>query len=267
MRVLVIGDDPRQEVLAGIFARKGMETHHMAGKNAQESLLGVARLVDLIVLPLPCSRDGIHLIDTDLPLSLICVAGKCAKIFGGIVPGDLRERYGVVDYYKYEPLLMENAEITAECAIGIAIESLPITLRGSKVAVLGGGRIAKGLIKRLVALGATVSCFARSEEQRIQAVRLGAAVHDMGSLETRENYHLIMNTVPSAILKGSERMCKGETYYMELASLPGGLQNPEVFAARYITALSLPGKMAPRSAAAAVAKAVETLSKRGEANG
>ena len=265
--MLVVGDDPRQEVVAGIFARKGMDVQRSTGKNTHESILGMARSADIIVLPLPCSRDAVHLIDTDLPLSLICVAGSRAKIFGGVVPQSLSEKYGVTDYYTYEPLLAENAEITAECAIGIAIEKLPITLKGSKIAVLGGGRIARGLIRRLIALGAAVSCFARSEEQQQDAMRHGATAHSMDRLLTKDNYHLIMNTIPAPILKGTEKICRGDVYYMELASLPGGLEKPEIFGTRYIAALSLPGKMAPKSAAAAVARAVETLSKRGEANG
>ena len=53
------------------------------------------------------------------------------------------------DYYKNEELLIENAIPTAEGALAIAMEELPITIFGSKVLVTGYGRVAKTAAKNL----------------------------------------------------------------------------------------------------------------------
>ena len=57
-----------------------------------------------------------------------------------------------------------HAVPTAEGAIQIAMEELPITLHGAKTLVIGYGRLGKLLSHRLSAMGAKVSVAARKWE-------------------------------------------------------------------------------------------------------
>src|SRR5699024_4248288 len=54
-------------------------------------------------------------------------------------------KFNIIDYFKREEMQVLNAIPTAEGAIQIAMENLPITLLDSKIMVLGFGRIGKAL--------------------------------------------------------------------------------------------------------------------------
>ena len=80
-------------------------------------------------------------------------------LFGGCLDESIRqlaEARGVVaaNYYENESLCVKNAIPTAEGALAIAMNELPITLNGAKACVLGYGRIGKVLARLLKAMGA-----------------------------------------------------------------------------------------------------------------
>ena len=60
----------------------------------------------------------------------------------------------LLDYFAREELTVANAVPTAEGAIQVAMEELPITLHGAQVLVVGFGRIGQATALRLAALGA-----------------------------------------------------------------------------------------------------------------
>jgi dipicolinate synthase subunit A len=128
------------------------------------------------------------------------------------------------DYYNHEGVLLRNAAITAEGAVALAMERTERTLLGSRVLILGGGRIAQALALRLRALGAEVTVYARRAEQRTLAACLGCRA---------------LERLPTAA-EGALNI--------ELASAPGGFRD----ATGVVTARGLPGKAAPLSAAEAL---------------
>jgi dipicolinate synthase subunit A len=69
---------------------------------------------------------------------------------------------------------VSNALITAEGALLLALSRREETLWGSRVLLTGMGRIAKVLLRQLVALGARVTVAARRPEDR-QWARIGGA--------------------------------------------------------------------------------------------
>ncbi len=73
-----------------------------------------------------------------------------------------------------EELAVANAVPTAEGAIQIALEELPITLHGARALVIGYGRLGKALAQRLDGLGARVTVAARSWEALAWAQSRGA---------------------------------------------------------------------------------------------
>ena len=65
------------------------------------------------------------------------------------------------DYAKEETFALRNAVPTAEGAIQIAMQELPVVLQGLPCLILGAGRVSRALQPRLKALGAEITVAAR----------------------------------------------------------------------------------------------------------
>ena len=72
---------------------------------------------------------------------------------------------------------------TAEGAIQLAMEELPITLHGARVLVIGYGRLGRVLADRLAGLKARVSVAARRYADLAWAENCGYGVEHTGQLE------------------------------------------------------------------------------------
>ncbi len=261
--IWVVGGDPRQAALAGLLADDGHSVHTYAleqgeGMACEPSLAGADR-ADCVVLPLPAAGpDG----GLNAPLS----AGRCGldEVLDALRPGQLvcagmagerlraqAERRALMlrDYFAREELAVLNAIPTAEGAIQIAMEELPITLHNARVLVIGFGRLGKALAPRLRALGARVWVSARRYEQRAAAESMGLDSEGMERLaDWLCSYDLVFNTVPAPVL-GLEELAalKGGALVVDLASRPGGvdMDAAATLGVRVVWALSLPGKVAP----------------------
>lgn len=221
MKIALLPGDARQEALGRLLAETGEEVcPYVPGERA-----------DAWLFPLP---TGNHPALKALEPGSLCLTALAA----GEHPG-LRLR----DYYDREDVLLRNAAITAEGAIALAMERREQTLLGSRVLILGFGRIARALAPRLRALGAEVTVYARSEAQRALAECLGCRA--LESLpEKPEGYSILFNTVPAPLLPGAAEGALN----IELASAPGGFRD----ASGVVIARGLPGKAAPLSAAEAL---------------
>lgn len=117
-----------------------------------------------------------------------------------------------------------NAPPTAEGAVQLAMEELPITLHGARVLVIGYGRVGRLVAHRFAALGAKVSVAARKFSDLAWAEALGYGVEQTGALVGWLcAYDLVVNTVPARVLSEKElRDLKPGCLVMDLASKPGG---------------------------------------------
>jgi dipicolinate synthase subunit A len=261
--IWVAGGDPRQAALAALLADDGHSVHTYAleqgaGTKCELSLDGADR-ADCVVLPLPAAgADG----KLNTPLS--ADSHELPEVLDALRPGQLvcagmageglkrmaEERDLVLrDYFAREELAVLNAIPTAEGAIQIAMEELPITLHDARVLVVGCGRLGKALAPRLRALGARVWVSARRYEQRAAAESMGLGSEGVDHLpDWLCSYDLVFNTVPARIL-GVEELAalKEGALVIDLASRPGGVDMDAAAAlgVRVIWALSLPGKVAP----------------------
>ena len=86
------------------------------------------------------------------------------------------------DYFAREELAVANAVPTAEGAVQIAMEQLPITIHGARVLVVGFGRVGRALAQRLAALGAKVTVAARRYESLAWAQASGYGAEQTGQL-------------------------------------------------------------------------------------
>lgn len=261
----VVGGDGRQAVLAGLLAGDGHRVHPYALEEAlrcENSLDGIEN-ADCVILPLPAVNGEGQLFAplSKAPLAAgevllrlrpgqLVLAGKASPWLKAMARGHGLE---LRDYFDREDLTLLNAVPTAEGAIRIAMEALPITLHGANILVVGFGRLGQALGPRLKALGAHVSIAARRSQQRALAAVMGLESEGVDGLkEGLYSYDLVVNTAPAPVL-GLEELAalKEGAVVIDLASLPGGVDDEAAatLGVKVIHALALPGKEAPLSAA------------------
>ena len=180
---------------------------------------------------------------------------KDITVYGGNLPHPALSAYRTVDLLRDESYLAENAYITAECALDVALPYLSVTLRDCPVLILGWGRIGKCLGQLLKAIGADVTIAARKAADRAMIATLGYHAEDTAKVADGLGYfRLIFNTVP-VLLLNQEAMsaCKPDCVKIDLASKPG-MEDNEV-----ITARGLPGIHMPESSGKLIAKTLLRL--------
>ena len=147
--------------------------------------------------------------------------------------------YETVDFLKDETYLCENAYITAECALDVALPYLNRTIRGCPVLILGWGRIGKCLGQLLKGMGADVTIAARNPSHRAMAHALGYHAVPIEDLDP-SRYRLIYNTVPHPVLSREQlRLCREDCVKIELASTDG-LEGDEIIVARGLPGIHMP---------------------------
>lgn len=228
---------------------------------------------DCVILPLPSSvRPGFlnapmaseaHCVGEALgaasPGQLVC-AGICDDYIRA-----LAELQGVRlrDYYAQEAFRAVNAVVAAEGALGILLSETASTLWKSRVLILGWGRLGKALAPRLSALGADVAVSARTPGDMAWISAGGFEPLDTRLLKGHLGaFDIVVNTVPALVLTSdllSE--LKPPVLLLDLASGPGGVdfEAAEKLDLKALHALSLPGKWAPDTAAAAIKGAVYNI--------
>lgn len=272
LNIWVIGGDLRQAKLARLLLLDGHTVHtyalELAAETAdlcQETLTGV-ELADCVVLPLPTAGEEaalnaplsgeshplVKILDALRPDQILCAGKVDSNTLATARERGLR----VFDYFAREELAIANAVPTAEGAIQLAMEELPVTIHGTRSLVIGCGRLGRLLAPRLAALGSRVSVSARKWADLAWAEASGFGAEQTGQLdEWLCGYDLIVNTVPALVLGEAQLAAlKPEALVIDLASKPGGVDTEAArrLGVRAIWALSLPGKVAPVTAAKAI---------------
>ena len=277
----VLGGDMRQLRLAQLLEQDGQIVYRCGFDQApRQSSLEQAVTADVVILPLPLSRDGRTL---NMPLSASDIAlealwplldSRQQLVCAGNISETLRRQASgagvdLTDYFDREEVQVGNAIPTAEGAIQAAMEATDITLHGAQVLVIGYGRIGKVLAQDLRGLGAEVSISARKycdlawiAAQGCRTLRTEALTGRLGGFD------LIFNTVPARILDRRHlEELKASCVVIDLASEPGGVDfaAAEELGVQAIWARALPGKAAPLSGAKVICSAIyHILEERGE---
>lgn len=147
-----------------------------------------------------------------------------------------------------EDVAILNAIPTAEGAIQIAMEELPITIHGSKSLVMGLGKCGIPLAWRLRALGSDVYGVTRSSEAVAKAQDLGIHAISYDELDQYlSEFDIVFNLVPAMVLPEERiRLIRQDALIVDLASAPGGtdFEVAEKYGVKALLALGLPGKVA-----------------------
>ena len=211
----ILGGDRRQLYLARSLREDGhpvslcgLERGEGAEGFPQLSPEELGQLCQVVLLPLPATRDGITLnaplarapilLDSGLAQNL-----KGCTVLAGMAGGlrkssPLWEALPVLDYYAREELTLGNAFLTAEGAVALAVEHSPGALGGSRCLVAGFGRIGKALCLALRGMGAQVDCAARKPWDLAAIRALGCTPVLYGGLAAP--YDVIFNTVPAPVI-------------------------------------------------------------------
>lgn len=226
-----------------IFQAGSTRACHYAGQYLRELELNVVEapdsMVRYVLLDVPGFTPGGTLRgggDVDQLLSRL---PKDVMVCGGNLSHPRLDGYETVDFLKDEVYLCENAYITAECALDVALPYLSRTVRGCPVLILGWGRIGKCLGQLLKGMGADVTIAARNPAHRAMIHALGYHAENIEEIPL-DRYRLIYNTVPHPVLSREQmKACRKDCVKIELAS-KDGMAGEDIIPARGLPGIHMP---------------------------
>lgn len=277
MNISIVGGDLRIIRLAEMYAQEGKNVYiyglekyflesNLPNIELCQSLKEAVINSDIVISGMPFSKDGENV---NSPFSSSQIKIKDLKnelnnktFIAGEIPKDFYdEEIKNVDLLQIDELTILNAIPTVEGAIKIAIEAREETIHESNVLICGFGRIGKILCNRFKALGANVYCAARKDtdlawirEKRYFPLRY------VELCDYAPKFNIVINTVPTIIIKEKELDCLNkDVLIIDVASAPGGIDKEyaEKKKIKVITALGIPGKEMPKTAASYIKKIID----------
>lgn len=249
MIVCVLGSDSRQKEVANIFKSENYNVYQESDCVKNDFLISKA---DVLVLPLPFSRDKKHISNSAFSLEqLKDLMKKDCLVFAGMCKGTFENEY---DYNTDEEFLRANAFYTAEGAVSLAIKHTDFSLSESKVLIIGNGRIGKSLAKLLKNFGAKITVSARKEKDFLYIKN-----HSNFSIHTNlardlSEYDIVFNTVPKdALMPKAKQTIRSDALIIDLASAKSGLYREQ----NYIDAKGLPSVFCAKTSAKALYNSVK----------
>ena len=206
--------------------------------------------------------------DLRLDEAFMAALGPAVPLFiGTLKPAVARaaaaHRVRVVELAAVDEIAIANSVPTAEGAVQIAMERLPVTIHGSAALVVGFGRCGTTLGRLLAAMGARVGVVARRAAELARAEEMGLVPWPWAALpEAVADQDVIFNTVPAPVFSRSLlRRTRADVLIVDIASAPGGtdFQAAEELGRAAVLALGLPGKVAPVTAGRILARYVPEL--------
>lgn len=171
-------------------------------------------------------------------------------IIGGNLPRKLLRQYKCMDLLNDEEYLCRNAAITAQCALALGLEKGQLAYSGSKILIIGWGRIGKHLSGYIRPLGSDITVALRNQAERAFAKSAEFHAISIAQIDIRD-YDMIFNTVPAAVCAIGN--CKNPPVAIDLASIAG------IAGENVISARGLPGKMAAKSSGVLIANRIDEI--------
>lgn len=215
---------------------------------------------DVVLLPVPTTRDGKNIFcpqsDKVIPLDYINQANNNALILSC---GYTFPNLNCVDYLQLDSFCYLNAIPTAEGAIARTILDTPSCLWGSRVLVIGCGRVAKVLIDRLAALKCDLTVSARKSRDFAYLDTLGIKhIQTNDAQKIAHKFDIIFNTIDVHLFDNLKTL---KNCYLYDLSTKGCLDFDKA-KEQNIKAQKLPGipgKIAPVTAGKIIAQTVNQL--------
>lgn len=211
-------------------------------------LSGKVDFARLYLLPIPSTKDGIHVNGSSHKLSEIDVGDGDAVVAYGL-PRELYDLLSdkgaiVYDGAYDEDFLVENARLTALGVIGDVITEKNKSPNDVRFGIIGYGRIGKELLKYLYFLGAAPTVYTTKESVRKELSEVGVSARMLSDGEFTD-MDVIVNTAPAAILdkESAQGLIAHGVSIFDLASGDNFGSCEGV-----IKLMSIPGKVYPESA-------------------
>ena len=262
-----MGGDLRLVKLAPILEKENNQIYILGLEKAKElenssnmricrNLEQVLENAEIVISSIPFTRDGITinmpLSDNKIKINEFMNLMKDKTLIAGTISNNIYEKYKdveIIDIMKNEKLAILNTIATAEGAIKEIIENMQVNVHGSKIMILGFGRVGKTLAKKLDGLSAKITVVSKEEEELAWAEVYGYTNVQLNKIEdVIKDYDVIVNTIPHIILQGDilQKINK-DTLLLDLASGEGGINKEEAQENKInlIKALGIPGKISP----------------------
>jgi dipicolinate synthase subunit A len=277
LTVAVMGGDAREITLAECLAGAGATVKTLGlpvegpgivhCPEPEECLAGVQALI----LPVPGVNEQMELFSAYLkpgPVitgELLSLLPPGTPVLVGVARKPLRElleknALELVELMKLDEVAILNSVPSAEGALQMAMERLPITVHGAGAMVLGFGRTGQTMAQLLSAMHARTTVVARDSAQLARAVAMGLkAIHTKELVDYLQDVDVIFNTIPAPVINGEilQRLTPA-TLIIDLASAPGGTDFVKAgeLGIEAVLAPGLPGKVAPKTAGMILARVV-----------
>ena len=237
--ISIIGGDLRIVKLVDMLNADGYNVYTYGLEQANiddiqkcKSIEEVSEKSDIIVSSIPFTSDGVN-VNTPFSKNKISIEEVAKYIKGktfiaGRIEEELYQKFSetkVIDLLKREELTVLNTIATAEGTIQIAMEESTKTLHGSKILVMGFGRVSKILSNMLKGIGAEVYCETRTTVNCAWIKAYGYNPILLDELDEELNkFDVIINTIPHIILnKERLKKVKKDCIIIDIASNPGGV--------------------------------------------
>ncbi|MDO4283253.1 MAG: NAD(P)-dependent oxidoreductase [Clostridia bacterium] len=252
MKICILGRDRRNLYLKELY------------KDRIDNIINA----DVIITPVPISKDGEHITDEIITLENLVEFARIKNkiIITGGLNSKIKEKLSGIKYYdimSFDEIATYNAIPTVEGAIKVAIENTEYTLHNSNICILGFGRIGKLLAKYLESFGTNIFCEARKEND---IALINAMGYNSIRLDELDHYlskmNIIFNTIPYKILDQKRlELLSQNAIVIDLASAPGGVDFDfaKKINRKVLWELGLPARVAPRSAAMYFKEAIDKI--------
>lgn len=280
VKLTILGGDAREIFLAKHLAGIGLIVKAIGLPATGESITVYSSLAEAlegakaVILPVPGISDEGKLYGPFLEKPVFitekdfsCLAKDTPLLVGTAKPLlkkiAFRLRLNLIEFLSLDEVAILNSIPSAEGAVQLAMEKMPITIHGSESFVLGFGRTGMTLAQLLVAMGAKTTVIARNPAQRARASQMNCRTFDFSKLPFLiSQADVIFNTVPAQIVDESLlKRASPQVLIIDIASAPGGIdfEAAKLLGIQAILAPGLPGKVAPDTAGRILAEVIPRL--------
>jgi dipicolinate synthase subunit A len=283
MHIAVVGGDARQLEIIRKLTELDAKISLVGFEQLDHAFTGAVKekleeidfsLIDSIILPVPgtnleghvetiFSNEKVVLTEEMLlktPAYCTVYSGISNSYLTGITKKANRQ---LIQLFERDDVAIYNSIPTVEGTIMMAIQHTDFTIHGSKIAVLGLGRVGMSVARTFQALGAKVKVGARKSEHLARITEMALQPFHLNALDAEvKDVDILINTIPYMIVNATiiSKM-PAHTLIIDLASKPGGtdFRYAEKRGIKALLAPGLPGIVAPKTAGQILANVLSQL--------
>jgi len=199
-RFMILGSDKRCYYLKNILQYDNNVVYDFIDNPNFYEVVKYLAKIDFLILPIPCTRDGVYISNTNIRFCDIFPLLNNVVVFLGCKDrvdfefGNVK----VFDITENEKFKQKNAILTVEGVLALSIKSTLRSIYGSKILIAGYGRIGSYLARQLISLGAKIFVVEK-DENKIKDKNIDF-VTDIKLLPNNINFDMIFNTINENIL-------------------------------------------------------------------